>query len=54
MQVILAASPQSNLQEVDIGFDRKANPATLPLTRLSSLLLHWPGYSGPYANANYA
>lgn len=54
MQMILAASPQSSLQEVDIGFDKRANPATFALTRLSSCLLHQDGYSGPYANANYA
>lgn len=54
MQMILAASPQSNLQEVDIGFDKRANPATFALTMLSSWLLHRAGYSGLYANVNYA
>lgn len=54
MQMILAASPQSSLQEVDIVFDKRANPDTFTLTRLSSWLLHQAGYSGPYANANYS
>lgn len=36
MQMILAAAPQSSLQEVDIGFDKRANLATFALTGLSS------------------
>lgn len=35
MQMILAASTWSSLQEGDIGFDGRANPATFTLTRLS-------------------
>lgn len=53
MQMILAAAPQSSLQEVDIGFDKRANLATFALTGLSSWLPRHTVYSGPYANANY-
>lgn len=49
MQMILAAAPQSSLQEVDIGFDKRANLATFALTWLPRHTV----YSGPYANANY-
>lgn len=54
MQMILAAAPRSSLQEVDIGYDKRANPATSALTRLSSRQLHLAGDSGPYANVNYS
>lgn len=38
MQMILAASPRSGLQELDIGFDKRAHPATFALTELSTWL----------------